>query len=86
MGTCYTLWINNEFNWNYILGEKGKLKKDIKEAIPHCELIADFDGWLIIDIGKTAPFDSRFDFIVCDHILVSDDNGNSIPKLLRKGG
>lgn len=82
MGTCYTVWIQDEYNWDYVLGEKHKLKKDIKKAIPHCEFVADFYGWLIFDIDKTFPFDGKLDFIKCDHILISSDNDKMVPTKL----
>lgn len=82
MGTCYRVWVQNEHDWDCGSYSKDELKNDIKAVIPHCEFVADFNGWLIFDIDKTFPFDGKLDFIKCDHILISNDNDRMVPTKL----
>lgn len=55
MGTSYKVFIYDEFNWQYQNSSKKKIIDQIKINIINAEIIADFDQWIVVDIGKKLP-------------------------------
>ena len=78
MSTCYTVWLMDEFDWEYSNYTKAQMKKDILEMVPHAEFEADFNKWLIVDIDKTYPA-HIFQDLNYDQMLVTDDNSRPLP-------
>ena len=78
MSTCYTVWLMDEFNWEYSNYSKAQMKKDILTIVPHALFEANFNNWLVIDIDKTFPV-GIFQDLIHDQMLVTDDNSRPIP-------
>jgi len=74
MGIYYKLWLRDDFDWDYKGYSKDQLRKDIVKQWPISEIVADFNNWLIVDIGKTLPLEEDIVNLKYDNIMVSRDN------------
>jgi hypothetical protein len=71
MGVCYTVILQDDFNWNYDCADKHlafhKLKKAFNKIGSRPEMIAEWYGYMVIDFDKTfIPEYERMILKCCD--------------------
>jgi hypothetical protein len=80
MGTCYTLFIIDEFDWSYVGTSKNEIITKMKKRFPTFEIYSDVPYWIIWDIGKRFPCEENeeiYEFlkgITYDKIYYQEDN------------
>lgn len=80
MGICYRVLLFDEFDWDYVGFERGKVIKQVKEHVPHAVLEADIAHMMIFDIDKSSPSD-LVGKVTADAIYEMTDNNPGIRRI-----
>lgn len=85
MGTCYKLFLEDEFDWGYMDTTKDERLKEFEKAYGGCcERVVEWYGFVVYDIDKQYPYTKeRKDIIAefCDRAYYTTDSGTGITEL-----
>lgn len=88
MGICYTLLLQDDFDFTYVGEDKStrieRLINELEQAGVYAYKFADWYGWAVIDLDKRDPRSPEIYNIVkryCDGRYFIDDLRNVIQKL-----